>query len=56
MNSALVYDTNDAAVRLKMDDEVRAIEALPVVSELAQLAASRNTRRLASTVPGCREP
>ena len=42
MKVPLVYDTNDAAVRLKMDDEVRAIEALPVVSELAQLAASRS--------------
>ena len=42
MKVPLVYATNDAAVRLKTDDEVRIIEALPVVSELAQLAASRS--------------
>ena len=37
MKEALVYDTDDLAERQQMDEEVRAIEAMPAVQTLLQL-------------------
>ena len=39
MKDAVVYDTDDLAVRHQMDKELRLIEALPVVRSVMQLAA-----------------
>ena len=41
MKEPLVYDTAEVAMRLQMEEEVRAIEALPVVSQLLQLRSSK---------------
>ena len=41
-NMTIVYDTNDASYRRSMLAEVLAIEALPFVTRLCQLAHSRS--------------
>ena len=40
MKDAIVYDTADLAVRQQMDEEIRLIEAMPVVRSLGQVAAT----------------
>ena len=42
MKEALIFDTDDAAARALMEEEVRTIEALPAVRELLQLDASKS--------------
>ena len=41
---ALVYDTDDVAIRGQMDDEVLRIEAMPVVRKLLQIPRHRAPR------------
>lgn len=43
MREPIIFDTNDAAVRLQMEQEMRDIEALPAVRQLLQLSAGKTT-------------
>ena len=44
MKDAVVYDTADLAVRQQMDEEIRLIEAMPVVKKLGARCSHRRQR------------